>query len=295
LKIEYFIVQHLYSNKEVSLQGIGTFRLDPHVVIPSGAEKDFVMPENAIKFQYNLKATEDESLINYIVQQTRKIKPLATSDLDSYCMLAKQFLNIGKPLLIEGIGTVQKNQQGEYEFIQGNFIGPKVDDSPKQLKEKKEEAVSFASESKGSRGKNNIAVAVSLLVLVLVALTAYYFLVKRKHPEPVVEQVPIVQPITDTAKKDTIAKPIAVDSNLLKQSIVPKDSFSFKVVIKEYTDSNAANAAYERLTKYGRKMLLYKTDSTYKLAIPFMTPLSDTARARDSLHKFFAAQTKVEL
>ena len=282
----------------MSLQGIGTFRLDPHVAIPSVADKDFVMPENAIQFQYNLKTTEDEGLINHIVQQTRKIKPLATSDLDSYCMLAKQFLNIGKPLVIEGIGTVQKNQQGEYEFIQGNLIPPKIDDSPKQLTEKKEEAISFTSKSTGgSRGKKNVTVGVSLLILALVALTAYYFLVKRRHAEQVVatEQPVLVQPITDTVRKDTVARPIAVDSNLLKQSIVPKDSFSFKVIIKEYTDSVAANAAYARLTRYGRKMLLYKTDSTYKLAIPFMSPLSDTARARDSLHKFFAALTKVEL
>jgi len=137
VKIEQLLVQHLYNSKEVTLQGIGTFRLNPQVVIPSIDDKNFVMPENAIHFEYNLRATEDEALIDYIVQHTRKIKPLASSDLDSYVTLAKQFLNIGKPLVIEGIGTVQKNQQGEYEFIPGNLVPAKTEDAPNQFKEKK--------------------------------------------------------------------------------------------------------------------------------------------------------------
>ncbi|MFN8244987.1 MAG: hypothetical protein U0T56_01200 [Ferruginibacter sp.] len=37
--------------------------------------------------------------------KTRKIKPLATSDLESFTMLGKQFMNIGKPLILEGLGT----------------------------------------------------------------------------------------------------------------------------------------------------------------------------------------------
>ena len=116
MKIEQLIVQYLYLNKQVTLQGIGTFRLDPAVVLPAGneKEKDFIMPENAVQFEYNLKAGEDEGLVKYIVQHTRKILPLASSDMESYAMLAKQFLNIGKPLVIEGVGTVQKNQQGNY-------------------------------------------------------------------------------------------------------------------------------------------------------------------------------------
>ena len=83
--------QHFYSAKQVTLQGIGTFNLSPDFVMPSENDKDLSIPTDAISFQYNQKATEDDALITYIVQQTRKIKPLASSDLDSYIMLANHF------------------------------------------------------------------------------------------------------------------------------------------------------------------------------------------------------------
>jgi hypothetical protein len=299
VKIEQIIVQYLYANKEVTLQGIGTFRLNPQVVIPVGNEKDFTMPENAIQFEYNLRTTEDEGLINFIVQHTRKIKPLATSDLDSYIALAKQFLNIGKPLVIEGVGTVQKNMQGEYEFTPGIFIPAKMDDGPKELREKKEEAVSFESESR-NKGSNNTAIAIILLIIVLIGLGIYYFIRKRNTPQPeqvITEHPAAAVPVTDTVKKDTIAKPV-VDSNLLKPAIIaPKDSFSFKVVIKEYPDSGAANRAYRRLASYGHKLILYTTDDSisFKLAMPFMNPLSDTTHEQDSVKVLFGGKPYIEL
>ena len=106
MKIEQLIVQHLYISKQVTLQGIGTFRLDPSVILPANEkEKDFIIPDNAFKFEYNLRAEEDEALIQYIVQHTRKILPLASADLDSYVMLAKQFLKktwLGIPIFYTG-------------------------------------------------------------------------------------------------------------------------------------------------------------------------------------------------
>jgi hypothetical protein len=295
VKIEQIIVQYLYTNKEVTLQGIGKFRLNPEVVMPSGNDKDFSIPENAIQFEYNLRTTEDEGLIDFIVQHTRKIKPLASSDLDSYIALAKQFLNIGKPFIIEGVGTVQKNMQGEYEFIPGLFVTPKMDEAPKELKEKKEEVVSFESESR-NKGNNNTTIAVVLLVLVLIGFGIYYFIKKKNTQQVVVTEQPAVvpAPITDTIKKDTVAKPV-IDSNLLKPVIVPKDSFSFKVIIKDYPDSNALNKAYTRLTSYGHTLIKYQTDSTYKLAMPFMNPLSDTLKIKDSLQVLFGGKPYIQL
>ncbi len=130
MKIEQLIVQHLYNSKKVTIQDIGSFTLSPDMPLPLDNEKDMNMPENAVTFQYNKKAVQDDDLIEFIVSQTRKIKPLATSDLESYSILAKQFLNIGKPFPIEGLGVLLKNQAGEYEFIQGTHINAKLDAAP---------------------------------------------------------------------------------------------------------------------------------------------------------------------
>src|SRR5436190_709996 len=138
MKIEQVIALHLFNNKEVTLQGIGTFRLDPSVSLPPDIEKDTVIPESAVIFEYNPKATEDPSLIDSIVKHTTKIKPLASADLDSFLMLGRQFLNIGKPFIIEKMGTLDKAQTGELIFIPGQFMTPKIE-APKALKENENE------------------------------------------------------------------------------------------------------------------------------------------------------------
>lgn len=291
MKIEQLIVQHLYQQKEVTLQGIGSLSLNPSVALPGDNEKDFVMPENAFSYEYNLKAIEDEALINYIVQQTRKIKPLATSDLESYCMLAKQFLNIGKPLIIEGVGTIQKNQSGDYEFIQGQFITPKIEEAPKQIKEKLEEQVSFESEAKKDHSQRNVLIVFVLALFVLACLGVYYYLSNKKEPEPVQQE----QVFIDTIKTDTLVR-LAPDTVLLAKPVVPvkTDSNNFRIVIKEYPSEAAINKAFAKLTDYGHKLEIIKADSSrYQLVMPFTTPVSDTLRARDSLRKFFGGKPYV--
>jgi len=285
MKIDQLIVQHLYTNKTVTLQGIGTIHLNPAIVLPTEADKDAVLPENAFTFEYNLKAGEDEALISFIVQQTRKMKPLASSDLESYSILAKQFLNIGKPLLIEGVGTIQKNQAGLYEFIQGVFVTPRIDDIPKQLKEKTEENISFESESRNTgNSKKYAAIAFIALFAVLAGLGIYYFAFKKKGPVP--EQAALPQAAQDTVKIDT-AKAFVPDTTIISPTeTAKKDSFNFKVVIREYRNAAMAQKKLKTFTEYGYNLVLIKVDSTkYQLAMPFTTPLSDTLRAKDSLKK----------
>ena len=293
MKIEQLIVQHLYKNKSVTLQGIGTIHLNPSVIIPTGNEKDFVMPENAFSFEYNLKATEEESLIEFIVQQTRKIKPLATSDLESYSILAKQFLNIGKPLVIPGIGTIQKNQEGIYEFIPGNFVSARIEEVPRQMAEKAEEPVSFSHESTKNYSKNYLVAFLGILIAVLAGAAIYYFLFYNKPSvtENIPEQTALTNSVADTAKTDTTTQ-IKTDSiQAPPPAAIKTDSNYFRIVIKEYKTANAANQALARLSKYNKKFMVITKDSlTYQLALPFTNPIQDTGRIRDSLRIFFGGK-----
>jgi hypothetical protein len=307
MKIDQLLVQHFYAAKQVTLQGIGTFALSPDFIIPSDSDKDIVLPENAVSFQYNPKATEDEGLITYITQQTRKIKPLASADLESYIMLATQFLNIGKPLKIEGIGMLEKNQLGEYQFSQGQFINTKTEQAEVKLKEKSREDVSFGNESKTPlNGKKITAIAVSIIALAGIGLTAWYFLNKKDDaPEPVAKNTieqpkPNVIPNTDTVKKDTTSTVVLQkpDSLIAIQPVTAiTGAYTFKVVIKNYPSLALAQKSYNRLTSYGHKLLLYTADSvTYKVAMPFTRQLADTIYARDSIRKaLFGGNPYIEL
>lgn len=287
MKIEHLLVQHFYNCGEVTLQGMGTFTLSPDFVPPKENDKDAEIPDNAISFQYNLRATADDALINYIVQQTRKMKSLAAADLDSYLMLGKQFLNIGKPFMIEGMGMLAKNQQGELEFTKGHSFHSKIESSAPALKEKTENPeISFASESKSkpAGNKKGLLIAAIIIGLGLIGATAWYFLRNKNNTENIIATPPVLT--TDTAKTDTTK----LDSIpvLPVRPVQAADGYSFKVVFMVTRDSAAAVARMNVLTTRGHKIIMYKKDSVnYKLAEPFTLPLTDTTHIKDSLNSFY--------
>jgi hypothetical protein len=281
VKIEQVLVQQLYSNKKITLQGIGSFHMNSSVSLPVDSEKGMVIPENAISFEYNPKAGEDEALIDAIVHHTKKIKPLASADLDSFLMLGRQFLNIGKPFTIEGLGTLDKAQTGELVFIPGQFITPKIE-APKALKENENEEKSglfpdYDTEvNSGSR--RTFWILFTIILLGLGGWAAYYFLYKKNNRD-VVNETPVAQMNTDTTvpQKDTVATPVP-----------PTDGYTFKVVFKVTTDKQEALKTFSKYKEYGHKVIMYTTDSvTYKVAEAFTLPLSDTTHIKDSLNKYY--------
>lgn len=298
MKIEQLLVQHFYNAKKVTLQGIGTFTLSPDFVLPPDSDKDIVLPENAVSFEYNPKATEDDALVNYIVQQSRKMKPLASADLESYIMLATQFLHIGKPLKIEGIGMLEKSQVGGYQFIPSQFINTKVEDATVQLKEKEREDVSFANEAKPAVvNKKLVAIIAAVIVIAGISWAAWYFLTTKSNTPSVEANASeqVTPAATDTTKMDSTKLQQKPDS-IVQQVPVTAPGYTFKVVIKNYPSLVLAQKAYDRLTRYGYKLLLYTADSvTYKVAMPLTKPLVDTAHAKDSVRILFGGKPYVEL
>ncbi|MFZ1528148.1 MAG: hypothetical protein WAT19_05320 [Ferruginibacter sp.] len=307
MKIENHIVQYLYEAKKVTLENIGTFYLSAEIPVAE-AGKEVALPPDTIRFEFDRNAVQDEGLVNYIVKQTRKIRPLASSDLESFSILARQFLNIGKPLIIEGLGTLLKSQQGGFEFIQGAYVNSKIDlQGSGPLREKVSEEISFSSPEKNKSKKSNLWLY-TLIVLLLAgaASVAYYFLNKENTDTPLVQAPVVTVPDTTAAIKpaDTSAAKVVTDTSLVntadsaRTAVSPAPvagSYTFKIVIKEYANKILAEKAYQRLTNYGHKLILSPIDSVrYKLAIPFNSPMSDTLRAKDSLRIFFNSRTYVE-
>jgi hypothetical protein len=304
MKVEQLIVQYLYNNKKVTIQDIGSFTLSPDVVIPTDKDKESGLPEGSIHFEFNSKAEKEEGLIDFIIEHSRKIRPLATSDLESYSILSRQFLNIGKPLVIEGLGTLQKNQQGHYDFTQGHTINPKLENNPTAVKDKIQDEISFSTPPREPASGRGLMLIVVALFLLSSAAALYYFFVFNKNKDLPIEQTAILP-----AENDTLSN--GFDTTALQKidSLIPpakdtvtmlppqnKDGYTFKVVLKEYPSKEAANKAFDRLTTYGHKVILSQKDTTtYKIAIPFTSPLSDTLRAKDSLKIFFGGKPYIEL
>jgi len=291
MKIEQLLVQHFYNTREVCLQGIGKLTLAADFVLPTETDKDVVMPENAISFEYDSRMQEDDALIQFIVQQTHKIKPLASADLDSYLTLGKQFLNIGKPFKIDGLGTLEKNQQGSYEFKQGIFANSRMEAASSELREKRDDDdISFATQrvQQGGNGKKTLMVIAILLVLSLAGWGLWYFFTKSATPSTVEIIAPVTQPDSMPHTDSSTLKPVT-DTLLTKQPVpMNKDSFTFRIVFGEKLDKANALSKMKAMTDRGHKVIMYTSDSVYyKLAEPFKIPISDTAKIKDSLNRFY--------
>lgn len=278
MKIEQVLVQQLLSNKKITLQGIGVFSLDSSVSADS--DKGIVIPDRAISFEYNPKVGEDEELINAIVKHTKKIYPLASADLDSFLMLGRQFLNLGKPFTIEGLGTLDKAQTGELIFLPGVFITPRIE-APKALKENETEEKSGLFPDYDSEVKNSTTRTILIVTILIlgIAAAAYYFFFKKTDQDVVTESQPL-QPNIDTVavKKDSVTT----------KPLVTSDGYTFKIVFKETIDEEEAKKTLGKYKQLGHKVIMYTTDSLmYKVAEPFTLPLSDTTHIKDSLNKYY--------
>jgi hypothetical protein len=211
--------------------------------------------------------------------------------------LGKQFLNIGKPFKIEGVGMLVKNQQGELEFTKAHSFHTKMEITPAALKEQRANPeISFASESKKTEGssKKGLLIAGAVVVLGLIGTTAWYFL-SRKSDTAAPNDIIAVTLTTDTAKTD-VPK---TDTVALKPATPApaNDGYTFKVVFLKTADSAAAVARMNVLTLRHHKVIMYKKDSVlYSLAEPFTLPLADTTHIKDSLNRFYySGKAAIEL
>lgn len=290
MKIDQVFIYYLLKYKELPLQGIGTFRLEGAVSEPSDPDKPFVIPADAISFEYNPRITEDANLVNFISETTGKIKPLASADLDSYLMLGKQFINIGKPLIIPNIGTIEKTNSGELIFKGGQYVMDRL--TPANTHQEMEEAEPSADESfsdfprKRSSGRATLYI-ILVVILAFIAWAVWRYAFNGPNEETLTHTT--ITPLADSTAADT---PNTSTSNIVTDSIPSIDSTGFKVVVGVYRTLAAAQNRITELKKNNRNVVMYTTDSTqYKIAETFNLPLSDTARILDSLKKYYGTGT----
>ncbi len=296
MKIEQALVLYLLIHKKISLQGIGTFNIYGAVPENTDNDKPVIIPPESISFKYDPKIKEDEDLIDFIVQNTKKIKPLASADLDSFLTLGRQFLNIGKPFTIQNLGTLEKLKSGELEFSPGPLIQrvevPKAKIEDEGAEKHEENLFNDYQKEPSSNNSRVLLIAIIAILLGFGSWAAWNYGFKKTESEPAATDNII--PVQDTAnisekqKSDSLAEAQRVTDSIANAQKNPADSFTFKVVIKETTNKEIALARLAKLKSFGRKVIMYTNDSiTFKVAEPFMLPLTDTTRVLDSLNNYY--------
>ncbi len=279
MKPEQLISHFLVINKTISLEGIGMLRLNKDIPSLDDPNADIIFPEESIQFEYNKHGKTDSAFIDFVSAKTGKIKSLTASDIESYLLVGKQFLNIGKQMVLKDIGVLQKNQAGIYEFIQGESTPEAIDTNHNKSTEKKE--IDFSSPVKTkpfNLPDKKMIVFIAIAIALLVTLMIYFNHSKNTS--------------IGNSNSDSLLNTqtnIPIDSSSLNKNI---DSFS--LVIYEFNNNISADSMLKKIETDKTIVKLISIDSAhYQIIIPFNLPLKDTAAIKDSMERKFNKTMKV--
>ena len=281
----------------MSLEGLGTFTVDGPIPEVTDNERPVVIPANSVSFQYNPKVAEDQQIVDFIVENTKKIKPLASADLNSFLTLGRQFLNIGKPFTIQNLGTLEKMKSGDLEFKPGQVVLQKIqppkDITENNLEENDEENLFDDYRTSDSRQSKKVFITL-LMVFVLVAAgwVAWNYLLKKEPASSHEEIVPIAE-IDDQIPDSSAITPV-LDSSVTGTA---SDTISYDIVIQTASTRQQLLPRFTKLQSWGRNVELVTDDSvTYKLVTQMKGLATDTAKVIDSVNtQFYLGKAYIEL
>lgn len=298
MKLALLLAQYLYANKRLDLPGIGTFLLDPSVNIDpendKNAKKDF---GEGITFENNSTIKDNTSLVDFISSTTGKIKALAAADLDSHLWLGQQFLNIGKPFMLDGIGSLVKNQAGQFVFNPGSLTPEALKEysSPKHgvVSDKTEDDYTDYSDILRPR-KERMQWKKPLIVLlvlagIFVAIWGGYTIYKNNSRAETTDSI-----TTASEKKEPLTTSVTDTTGIRKENSISATTNTVSVPVGNYkfivetAGKVRALKRYQKLKNLPTDVRMETTDSvTFKLYFFVPATAADTARIRDSLRMYY--------
>ena len=287
MKIPSLLAQYLYCHQRLDLPGIGTFLLDNTSISDLEKSKQRSALLEGVSFKSNASLKEAPELIVFIAQKTGKMKALAASDLDSHLSVAQQFLNIGKPFTLEGIGIISKGKNGELEFTPITVSTEKV----KRYNTKEAEQSSSKEQSSGdyesflSPSKTNLEwkkPVAGFFIVCGIGLTIWggYEISKKASKNKATNLTEsslreATVPVTDSSPAQKID---TINSTL---NSLPADN-NYKYVL-EIAKSKRAFKRYNQLKSIQWKVQLETKDSVQYKLFMLLPAISDTSRTIDSL------------
>jgi hypothetical protein len=299
LKLAKTIARYFYQAQAMNINGLGTF-----TSAPSGDPDN---PAPIIQFTYKPTVANDDGLVKFIVTETGKMRPLAESDLESFVTSGLQLLNIGKPFFIEGLGAIQRNKEGVWDFITGNQISEKasydIEEERKlrgDLHEVPQRRIvdAEANHPESSGGLNWKRILLSLGVLAVLgggAFALYKYVLQPQ--QDVANNVNTsndntgINKDTTSIQKDTSA--IAKPKPLNTMVTIADGKLAYNMVYKVLANKADADKYMANDIRFDSiKVQVAPLDTTkYKAFIPLKTLAADTGRIRKRVISFFKADS----
>ncbi|HLP35424.1 hypothetical protein [Lacibacter sp.] len=298
MKIQEILSQYLYKEKSLTLPGLGRFDLNPSVNIYDLKEEGW--PADTISFTSNRNAVIDEGLLQFLMQQTGKMKPLAMSDLESYVSNGMQLINIGKPFPIKGIGSINKTKDNQFTFEQGSPALEKIDSintdhvRDRTVLAEGEKEIDFSHEERKSSKKPIIIIGI-IVALALVGWAVYLAIPKKeKAPEPETNLIEQVTPVDTTAQQADTTASVVKDSAAPAVPVPVVDTNSLSLILETATTRSKADARIAFHKTRNRELTLnIKDSSTYQLILLVQKPLADSSKVKDSLRSYYGIKAQV--
>lgn len=288
MKLQEYFAAYLYQHRQLTLQGIGHFTLDKTLSIHEPEKQAW--PENAILFKCDKLAGMDAVLIDYLSEQSGKMKTLTIADLDSYISSGRELLNIGKPFYISGIGWLLKSQQEEYVFEQAKPVAPSEMPGAEheyfikdRTKDNRDGGTSFDfSYPQQKKRSNKTAAFFAILLMLSVFGLAGYFLIWPWLNTPQDKPEIVLPPLN---KK--IASPLQDEKTEQASSDRPA------ILLDTFHTKRGALKRYEQLKSYGHNVVLETADSLhFELKLILQQPVVNEEKLKDSLSRLFGKPVK---
>lgn len=299
MKLAKVVARYFYQAKIMNINGLGTFK-----------EAGYADENNTVQnidFTVNKLVPNDDALIQFIIDETGKMRPLAISDLESFVTSGQQLLNIGKPFFIEGLGAVQKNKQGQIEFVAGEMVSEKASvDAVEErklrgeLKEKPQQKIMERLQEGETTKKSKInwlRILLSLGVLaglLLGGVFIYKYIINPPSTTADVNKVTttdtLKKPNTTLANNDTLNTAISQKPTLV---VGADGKLSFNLVFKIVATKAEADAYLAKGLNYnGIKFATAPLpNGTYKIFVPRVELPADTAKVKKASAIYFATDS----
>ncbi|MBI1344194.1 MAG: hypothetical protein GC171_14815 [Terrimonas sp.] len=302
MKLSPLLAQYLLANNRLSLAGIGHFLLEENQPVTVDNAGDGKVPQPTIRFRYNPAEKKDEELVSFVASQTGKMKSLAEADINSFIDQVKEFLNIGKPFLFEGIGTLSKMKGGILDFTPAHIISEKnseataPEDEPfKPEKHHEDASIGYhdllTSRKPGINIQKRVIIAILIITGLGLAVWGGYSIVKQ-FGQPEIAVNPQQEPVPPPSSPDNRDDSTGISKDTTEQVPATGQKVpTYKFIVKE-AGYKTALRRYLYLKEECKLDVYMSTRDSALFKVFFQLPASpaDTARMKDSLNLLYISQ-----
>ncbi|RXK85886.1 hypothetical protein [Filimonas effusa] len=296
-KYDAFIHDFLVQHQQVTLEKIGTLQVTGDQKLPEHGTN----AAPVVQFSFDRKAETDPLLLDFIAERSVKNRALVAADLSSYLEQVRQFINIGKPYVIPGIGAVFMAKSMGYEFSQQS--GASFVASPMVPVSTTEHYIEADPAESGRIRKKNSLAGLAFVVLVLViggVAWAIYNRVKddkgsnsvqsEQQAPPPGEQQPDTTATAVAASADTQAPGTATTAAPATQAAAG-GMRSYKFVFETTASGDRARTRTAQLQSFGDPAFYDSTKLSdnsyqYRLYLKHNMNIGDSTRVKDSLRMY---------